>query len=67
LQRRIELRLGLDEGAGRRRHAAANGEPDALGLPDNAVALDPRHPQHEAVGFLALLAQFDKTGEHNAL
>jgi hypothetical protein len=67
LQRWIKLRLGLDKGAGRRRHAAANGEPHALRLPDNAVALDPRHPQHEAVGFLALLAQFDNTGEPNAI
>lgn len=39
---RIELRLRLDEGAGRRRHATANGEPHPLRLLDNAVALDPR-------------------------
>src|SRR5262249_27063575 len=40
LQWRIELRLRLDESAGRRRHPAADGKAHALRLVDNAVALD---------------------------
>jgi hypothetical protein len=63
LQRWIELRLDLDERAGRRRHAAADGEPHALGLVDDAIAVDPFDAQHETVGLLALLAQLDKAGE----
>jgi hypothetical protein len=49
LQRRIELRLRLDESAGRRRHAAVDREPHALRLVDNAVSLDAFEPQYEAV------------------
>jgi hypothetical protein len=67
LQRRIELRLRLDEGAGRWRHAAADGEPHALRLVDDAVALDALKPQHEAVGFLALVAHLDKARDRNAV
>jgi hypothetical protein len=62
-QRRIELRLDLDKSTGRRRQTAANGEPDTLRLVDDAVALDPLDAQHEAVGLLALVAQFDKARE----
>ena len=67
LQRRIELRFHLDEGAGGRRRAAAHRQPHALRLPGDAVAVDPLDPQHEAVGLLALLAQLDETGERNAI
>ena len=67
LQRRIKLRLRLDEGAGRRRHAAADGKPDALRLVDNAVAFDALEPQHEAVGLLAFVAQLDETSNRDAV
>ena len=67
LQRRIELRFHLDEGAGGRRRAAAHRQPHALRFPGDAVAVDPLDPQHEAVGLLALLAQLDETGERHAV
>jgi hypothetical protein len=67
LQRRVELRFDLDEGAGGRGHAAAHREPHAPRLPGDAAAVDPLDPQHEAVGLLALLAQLDETGERNAV
>jgi hypothetical protein len=67
LQRRIKLCLRLDESAGRRRHAAADGKAHALRLVDNAVALDALEPQHEAVGLLAFVAQFDKARDRNAV
>ena len=66
-QRRIELRLHLDEGAGRRRRAAAHGKPDTLRLVDDPFSLDPLDTEHEAVGFLALLAQLDETGQRHAI
>ena len=66
-QRRIELRLHLDEGAGRRRRAAAYGQPDTLRLVDDPFTLDPLDTEHEAVGFLALLAQLDETGQRHAI
>jgi hypothetical protein len=62
-QRRIELRLHLDEGTGRRRQTAANREPHTLRLVDDTVALDPLDAQHEAVGLLAFVTQLDKAGE----
>jgi hypothetical protein len=67
LQRRVKLRLRLDEGAGRRRHAAANGKPDALRLVDNAVAFNTLEPEHKAVGLLAFVAQLDKAGNRHAV
>jgi len=67
LQRRVELRFHLDEGAGGRRRAAAHRQPHALRFPGDAVAVDPLDPHHEAVGLLALLAQLDETGERNAV
>jgi hypothetical protein len=56
-QRRFELRLDLDERAGRRRHAAAHGQPHALRRLGNAAAVDVLDAHDEAIGFLALLAQ----------
>ena len=67
LQRRIKLRLRLDESAGRRRHAAANGKPHTLRLVDDAVAVDALDAQHEAIGLLALVAQFDKARDRHAV
>jgi hypothetical protein len=67
LQRRIELRLRLDIGAGRRRHAAADRKPDALRLVDDAVALDAIEPQHEAVGLQAFVAQLDEARNRDAV
>jgi hypothetical protein len=67
LQRRFKLGLDLDERARGRRHAAAYREAHTLGRLDYAVPLDAFDAHHEAVGFLALLAQSDEAGERDAV
>jgi hypothetical protein len=59
--------MKLDESAGRRRHAAADGKPHALRLVDNAVAFDTLQPQHKAIGLLAFVAQLDKARDRDAV
>ena len=66
-QRRIELRLRLDKSAGRWRRAAAHGEAHALRLVDDAVAFDALEPEHEAIGFLTLVTQFDEARNGNTV
>ena len=61
LQRRLQLRLDLDECAGRRRGAALDRQPHALRLVGDARAVDAIDAQNKTVGLLAFLAQLDKT------
>ena len=66
LQRRVEQGFDLDEGARRRRHAALDREPHALGLHTETPAVDTVDAQHEAVGVLAFFAQLDKARDGDA-
>jgi hypothetical protein len=66
LQRRIEQRLGLDERAWLRRHAALDRKPHPLRLLVHAAAVHPLDAQHKAIAMLALLAQLDKARHRHA-
>lgn len=66
LQRRIERGFDLNEGSRCRGRAALDRKPHALRRLLDAAAIDAVDTQHEAVGVLAFLAQFDKTGDGHA-
>jgi hypothetical protein len=65
LQRRIERGFGFDERSGRWRHAALDQKPHAPRRFLDPAAVDAVDTEHEAVGVLALLAQFDKAGHRH--